>query len=93
MSAWIPLTSSRAWLLSCLIIAVLVPIASTATKKNHCGFVCSESCEKLCGTPQFSRCCIGLMTKRNVIPEEQVHTQTTRPRTAHLRKTFMFSNG
>ncbi|OQV18623.1 hypothetical protein BV898_07252 [Hypsibius exemplaris] len=33
-------------------------------KEARCALLCSIACEKLCGTPQFIRCCIGLYTKR-----------------------------
>ncbi|OQV20949.1 hypothetical protein BV898_05024 [Hypsibius exemplaris] len=49
-----------------LMVLVLVVISSPTegSKKIGCDMRCSRSCEKLCHTAQFARCCIGLMTKR-----------------------------
>ncbi|OWA52976.1 hypothetical protein BV898_17414 [Hypsibius exemplaris] len=66
--------------MTCLVIVLILLSGSMASCAHHarpktggptpCNNLCSEGCDRLCGTPQFSRCCIGLYTKRS-IPEAQ----------------------
>ncbi|OWA54953.1 hypothetical protein BV898_19340 [Hypsibius exemplaris] len=54
---------------------------SVPVKEARCALLCTIACEKLCGTPQFIRCCVGLYTKRT----REVRQTPTGPVEQHKR--------